>query len=118
MSARGGKGGLQLIQGKFGPRYLPDGEIGISIDKAGGEPHAYVRAGEIGLHLFGRLLWAAAEIVVLGKCDVPLGTDGHGFHRLPAVAWGEGRVHQWHQVGVVKHGAGGRLRRGGFRPLT
>ena len=110
----GGQGGVQLAEGEPGPADLPDGQVGIGVDQAGGQPRGHVGAGEVGLGLPGRLLRVAAEIVVLRQCDVPLGPLVHGCRRSQTLARPKGCVHQRHQVGVIQQAAyGGQFRLAG-----
>ena len=64
---------LHLVQGKSGVLDLVEGEVGVGIDQAGGQPRPHVRAGEIGPHRPCRLFRLACEVVILRPGDVPPG---------------------------------------------
>lgn len=99
---RRGKRCVQFPQSKSGPRYLTDGEIGISVEQTGREPRPHVWAGKVRFCLFRRFLRPPAKIVVFRHSDVLLGAGGHILHCLPAIARRKGCVHQGHKICVIQ----------------
>ena len=105
--------GVQRLQGKAGLLDAPQGQVGIGVEQAGGQPRPHVGTGEVGLRLQRRLFRLTAEVVVLRQGDVPLGPRLHGLHRLPAVPREKGGVHQRHEDPAAQRPAGRRLCRSG-----
>ena len=85
---------------------MPQGQVGIGVNQAGGEPRSHIGAGKVGLRPLCCLLRVAAEIVVFRQRDVPLGTSCHSLHHGKAFPWLEWRVHQGHQAGNIQRSSG------------
>ena len=103
---------LHFVQGKPGVLDLFEGEIGIGVDQAGGQPRPQVRAGEVGPRRPRRFLRLAGEVVILRPGNVPPGAGFHGPYRSHARSRLEGGVHQRHQCSALQN-TGGLLQFGG-----
>ena len=88
------------------------GQIGIGVDQAGGQPRSHIRAGEVGFRLPCRFLRMAAEIIVLRRSYIPPGAGRYGLHRFPALSRRKGCIHQRHKIGLIEQSAGNRFCRG------
>ena len=93
---------LHLIEGKPGVLDLVEGEVGVGVDQAGGQPRSCVRTGEIFPRGPRRFLRLAHKIVVFRPGDVPLGPLLHGLYRGQAVPRLEGGIHEGHQVRIIR----------------
>lgn len=102
---------LEFRQRIAGPLDLPDGQVGIGVNQAGGKADLQIPVRQIEFHFLRGLLRLTAEIVVLGQCNILAGTIFHLLNAGHTLSRRERGIQQRHQLGRRGDGGGRRNHR-------